>query len=473
MTRLSAWKKVPVPRNRFLPARVVISAVVISILALAITAQAQVFTTLVNFHGSNGDSPLLYGSLIQGIDGNMYGTTRVGGAHGGGTLFVVTPAGKLTTLYNFCSQNECADGAGPYSGLVLATDGNFYGTTNEGGAKQAGTIFRVTPRGSFTTLYSFPSDNSGHPSDSLIQGSDGALYGTTSFTVFKISLTGVFKVLDTFHGSDGNDAIASLIQASDGNFYGTTSGGGTGFGTIYRIAPSGAMTTLYSFCSQVNCADGNGPYAPLVQGLDGNLYGTTSTGGASGCCGTIFKMSLDGVFTTLHVFTGTDGVGAYGGLLQATDGNFYGMTSEGGSSGGGTLYEITPDGALTTLHNFDGNDGDRSVGGLFQYTTGILYGPTTQGGNVNGGTLFSLATGLGPFVSLVRNPTKVGQQFGILGQGLKGTTSVSLNGQSAAFSVKSDTLILATVPPSATTGFVTVATPSGTLTSNVPFRVLQ
>jgi uncharacterized repeat protein (TIGR03803 family) len=149
------------------------------------------------------------------------------------------------------------------------------------------------------------------------------------------------------------------------------------------------------------------------------------------------------------------------------------MAGEGGDFGGGTVYEITPDGTFTTLHNFDGSDGESSSGALFQYTSGIFYGPTTEGGNVNGGTLFSLDTGLGPFVSLVRNPTMVGQQFGILGRGLKGTTSVALNDQAVSFSAKSDTLIIATVPPGATSGFVTVATPSGTLTSNVPFRVLQ
>jgi uncharacterized repeat protein (TIGR03803 family) len=143
-----------------------------------------------------------------------------------------------------------------------------------------------------------------------------------------------------------------------------------------------------------------------------------------------------------------------------------------GGLGFGTIYQITPDGTLTTLHSFDGTDGNMSSGTLLQYTSGVFYGPTTLGGNVNGGTLFSLNMGMGPFVSLVRNPTKVGQQFGILGQGFKGTTSVTLNGQAATFTVKSGTLIIATVPPSATTGFVTVVTPSGTLTSNVPFRVL-
>jgi uncharacterized repeat protein (TIGR03803 family) len=440
---------------------------------------AQDFTTLVNFHGNNGNFPLQYGALTQGIDGNMYGTTRIAGAHHVGTVFVVTPAGKLTSLYNFCSLSNCADGANPYGGLVLATDGNFYGTTSAGGSRQSlGTIFRITPKGALTTLYTF-SDTSGvEPFSSLIQGSDGALYGTTSNTVFKITLSGVFTLLHTFQGADGLAVYAALIQASDRNLYGTTSLGGThDQGTIYRITPNGALTTLYNFCSQVNCTDGASPFAPLIQGLDGNLYGTTSEGGdsrlcQSGNCGTVFRMSLDGTLTTLYEFSGTDGEDTFGGLAEGTDGNFYGMTFAGGL-GFGTIYQITPDGILTTLHNFDGTDGNMSSGTLFQYTSGVFYGPTTGGGNVNGGTLFGLNTGLGPFVSLVRNPAKVGQQFGILGQGFKGTTSVTLNGQSVAFTVKSNTLIIATVPKGAASGYVTVATTNGTLTSNVPFRVIQ
>jgi uncharacterized repeat protein (TIGR03803 family) len=268
----------------------------------------------------------------------------------------------------------------------------------------------------------------------------------------------------------------SLLQATDNNFYATASGGGANnSGTVFRITLGGAFTTIYTFCAQPNCADGSTPNATLIQATDGNLYGTTTFGGAGGCagaCGTIFKMTTEGALTTIYSFSGSDGSYPWGGVIQAADGNFYGLTIAGGDFNLGTIFELTPEGVLTTLHSFDGTDGMQAYGRLLQGTSGTFYGATFRGGSVNGGTLFSLNTGLGPFVSLVHNPAKVGQPFGILGQGFTGTTSVSLNGNLASFSVKSETLILATVPPGATTGFVTVMTPSGTLTSNVPFRVI-
>jgi uncharacterized repeat protein (TIGR03803 family) len=443
-------------------------------------AHAQTFETLVNFHGSNGDFPLRLGALIQGTDGSMYGAAEIGGTNGGGTLFRLSPTGGLKTIYNFCSQApNCSDGTHPYAGLVLGTDGNFYGTTNKnGGTADTGTLFKITPAGALTTLYAFPSESSGYPFDSLVQGSDGAFYGTTLGTVLKINMTGKFTTLHVFRGSDGGDSYASLAQATDGNFYGTTSTGGANtVGTVFRMTLQGSLSTIYEFCGLSDCADGSTPYATLIQGTDGNLYGTTVYGGNSAnCangCGTIFKINLQGVLTTLYTFSETDGANPWSGLLQATDGNLYGFTSSGGDFGLGTIYKVTPGGELSTLHSFDGTDGSGATGRLLQHSSGVFYGATATGGNLNSGTLFSLNTGLGPFVSLVRNPTKVGQQFGILGQGFKGTTSVTLNGQSAGFSVKSNTLIIATVPQGATSGYVTVTTPNGTLTSNVPFRILN
>jgi uncharacterized repeat protein (TIGR03803 family) len=184
-------------------------------------------------------------------------------------------------------------------------------------------------------------------------------------------------------------------------------------------------------------------------------------------------MTPGGTLTTLHSFDRDDGAGPYGGVIQAIDGNFYGLTIGGGEFGDGTIFQVTPEGVVTTLHSFDGTDGTYAYGRLLQDTSGIFYGATAQGGKYNSGTLFSLDMGLGPFVAFVNNPAKVGQTFGVLGQGFTGTTSVSLNGVQATFTVVSDTFIRATVPPGATTGYVTVMTPSGTLTSNVPFRVLQ
>jgi uncharacterized repeat protein (TIGR03803 family) len=488
---------------------------------VTIAAPAQVIKTLVSFDGANGANAVV--NLVQGIDGYLYGTTFLGGngtgcifgssGSGCGTVFKISSAGSLETLYSFCNQTNCTDGENPSAGLVQATDGNFYGTTGNGGANGPhgfGTVFRITPSGTLTTLYSF------------CNGGD--------------------------HCADGSNPEAGLAQASDGNFYGTTqSGGAYDKGTVFKITAEGILTTLHSFCSEPNCADAYSPEAGLVQGADGKLYGTTYLGGsgAQGCnggCGTVFDITLRGDLTTIHDFHGTDGYGPQGtALIQATDGNFYGTTPQGGRKFGdvspGTLFRMTPGGGLTTLYDFcsqpncadgdwpygalaqgsDGNlygttsdaqggygagtvfkitpsgplttlyhfcsqpncaDGANPDGGLVQATDGEFYGTTYQSGNLacgNGygcGTVFSLDVGLGPFVAFVRPYGKVGQTGGILGQGFTGTTSVMLNGTPANFTVVSDTYLTATVPPGATTGYVTVTTPTGVLTSNVPFRVI-
>ncbi len=268
-----------------------------------------VLTTLHSFNGDDGY--YTYAGLVQASDGNFYGTTYFGGAHDSGTVFKSTPSGVLTTLYSFCSQNNCSDGYYPYAGLVLASDGDFYGTTL-GGTNHWGTVFKITPSGSMTTLHTFvghPSDG-GYPAAGLVQASDGNFYGATRYggvndqgTVFKITPSGALTTLYSFcsqrNCTDGEQPSAGLVQASDGNFYGTTLGGGAnGYGTVFKITASGALTTLYGLCSQTNCSDGANPYAALVQASDGNLYGTTSSGGNYGgyCnpygCGTVFRLVL-------------------------------------------------------------------------------------------------------------------------------------------------------------------------------------
>jgi uncharacterized repeat protein (TIGR03803 family) len=440
-------------------------------------------------------------SFSQGRNGGIYGTTSFGGANGAGTVFKIAPGGRLTTLHSFAG----ADGASVNAGLVLARDGNFYGTTGAGGAHLNGTVFKITPSGNLSTLHSFV----GFPTDGsqsfarLLQALDGNLYGTTAFggannsdlcfgmgcgTIFKITPAGVFTMLYSFcsqpNCDDGVAPYAGLVQGTDGNFYGITSGSGVK-GTVFKITGSGQLTTLHSFIF----TDGSNPYGTLVQGLDGNFYGTTGSGGSSSnCrdgCGTVFTITSSGQLTSLHSFDVTDGAFPYAGLVQGTDGNFYGATEQGGANlncpflteGCGTLFEITPNGTLATLHSFDGSDGDAIDPGLLQATDGNFYGATSYGGRRTNcqqgcGTIFSLSTGLGPFVTFVTATGKVGQSGGILGQGFTGTTSVMLNGSPARFTVKSDTFILATVPAGATTGYVTVTTPSGTLTSNVPFHVI-
>lgn len=484
---------------------------------LAIESPAQVFKTLVEFNYSNGAEPVA--PLVQGTDG-LYGTTQFGLTNNYfGTLFKITPASGLKTLYHFCSQNglPCPIGAEPMAPLLLATDGVFYGTTIYGGPPACsvgfgcGTAFKVTPT-SVTELYGFcaqPSCTDGaYPSAGLVQAADGSFYGTTTiggsyFTACQLGCGTIFKiaggVLSTVYSFcaqpycvDGFDPSGPLLQATDGKFYGTTAGAGgngeEGGGTIFKMTADGTLTTLYTFNG--NGVDGLLPAGGLVQGSDGNFYGATGEGGLYNDAGTVFKITPGGTLTTMYNFCAQpgcpDGKLTYAALVQGTDGNFYGTTLYGGDSpcipeGCGTVFQITPSGTLTTLHSFGGSDGQFPYAGLVQATDGKFYGTTAFGGVgscTNGGapigcgTIFSLDMGLGPFVTFVRSYGKVGQTGGILGQGFAGTSSVSLNGIQASFTVVSDTFIKATVPAGATTGFVTVTTPSRTLTSNVPFHVL-
>jgi len=413
------------------------------------------FTTLHSFDGTDGDGP--YGFLFQATNGDIYGTVQDGGANltlcggfGCGTVFKITPTGTLTTLYNFCVQTNCTDGSVPLTNLVQAADGDFYGTTYSGGANcvpagGCGTVFKITPSGTLTTLYSFCSQS-----------------GCT----------------------DGDYPLAGLVQAPSGNFYGTTASGGTsnactgGCGTIFKITPSGTLTTLHSF----DATDGTEPRW-LIQGSNADFYGATILGGTSTACtsgcGTVFKITPSGTFTTLHSFDGTDGAKPVL-ALQAADGKFYGTAHLGGAStactgGCGTIFKITPGGKLTTLYSFSGTDGSSPVG-LIQDTNGRFFGSTEAGGSSTActggcGTVFMMPVGLGPFVETQTTSGKVGAAVKILGSSLTGATSVTFNGTAAVFTVVSSSLIITTVPMGATTGFVTVTTPSGTLTSNQQFRV--
>jgi uncharacterized repeat protein (TIGR03803 family) len=462
---------------------------------LAISAPAQVFTTLVNFAGEDGYPRLM--SLVQGHDGNLYGTTSYGGLQGGGQVFVMTPEGTVTTLYSFCSQPpNCSDGFSPWGGLTLATDTNFYGTTNEGGTNNSGTAFRVSSQGVLTTLHRFAGPDGLAPQTPPVQAIDGFFYWSVYDSsngygvIFKSTGEGDGKVLYSFCPGRRNCSQGAsptmLVPGSDGNLYGTTAMGGSdgcsqGCGTVFKITAEGTLTTLHVFCNDFNCADGTYPLGGLVRGSDGNFYGTTY-GGGTNSRGTIFRITPAGKLTTLYSFCPqsdcTDGGSPEVAMIEATDGNLYGTTAFGGTSscagayaGCGTLFRITPTGKLTTLHSFDQTDG-AYPNGLTQATSGTFYGTTLSYGQMSGGTVFSLDMGLGPFISFVRAIGKVGQTGGILGQGFTGTTSVTINGIQASFTVVSDTYITATVPAGATTGYVTVTTPSGILTSNVPFHVI-
>jgi uncharacterized repeat protein (TIGR03803 family) len=474
--------------------------VILFCVAAASAANAQTFTTLTKFAGENGGGS--EGVLIQGLDGAFYGTTVFGAlgkcTQGCGTIFKITSEGKLRMLYRFCSEENCSDGYAPYAGLVLARDGNFYGTTAQGGNSGCGfgcgngTVFNISRDGTLTVLHAFSGADGAYPFGHLIQANDGNFYGTTlqggdsnDGTVFRITPEGVLGVVHSFNGKDGYLPDAGLVQGSDGNFYGVTREAGNqecyppyGCGTIFKLTPHGRLTTLYKFCDQPNCSDGAFPYAKLAQAADGAFYGTTIFGGDDSV-GTIFRITSEGIFTRLHSFDVTDGGYPYSGLVQGTDGSLYGTTFGGGRDqcACGTVFRITLAGGLTVLHNFTGMDGASPFSGLVQATNGLFYGTTFDGGDFTCGapdgcgTVFSLDMGLSPFVAFVRDMGKVGSTGGIIGQGFTGTTSVSLNGIPADFTLVSDTFLKATVPAGATTGFVTVTTPSGTLTSDKPFRV--
>ncbi|MGC1372264.1 MAG: choice-of-anchor tandem repeat GloVer-containing protein [Candidatus Sulfotelmatobacter sp.] len=249
-------------------------------------------TTLDSFDGSDGDGPVA--DLVQATDGDFYGTTAQGGANGYGTVYKTTSTGQLTTLYSFCSQANCADGSYPWAGLIQAANGNFYGTTSESGANDQGTVFEITPAGKLTRLHSFDGTDGSSPYAGLIQATDGDFYGTTyggadnEGTVFKITSGGTVTTLHIFLGINGAYPRAGLIRSTDGDFYGTTFSGGTnGDGTVFKITPAGTLTKLHTF----DGADGSYPYAGLIQATDGDLYGTTASGGADNE-GTVFSLSV-------------------------------------------------------------------------------------------------------------------------------------------------------------------------------------
>lgn len=467
------------------------SLVMFFFVALAVASHAQTFTNLVNFNITNGDQPG-YGPLVQGIDGNLYGTTVLGGVgsnctstYGCGTVFKVTPNGVLTTLYSFCSQPNCTDGYNPHAGLVLAANGNLYGSTQYGGVGNycnpsgCGTIFEITSQGKLSTIFSFGSSgyDGDYPLGTLVLASNQDFYGTASNggnqgggTIFKITPSGRFTNLYNFCSICGQVPYFpnwGLLQASNGNLYGAV-----GY-DIVETSLSGKLTIPYSGYDHAPFVQTVGS---LIQALDGNLYGTTS--------GTAFKMTLGGTMTTLYTSCSqpncTDGSSPFAGMIQATDGNFYGTTTQGGSTctgyayqGCGTVFKLTPGGKLTTLHSFDGLDGATPWAGLFQATNGNFYGTTSVYGTGAGvGTIFRLSVGLAPFVRALPNSGKVGAKIVILGTNLKGATRVTFDGIVATFTVVSPSEITTTVPVGATTGTVEVTTPGRKLKSNVAFKVI-
>ncbi len=451
---------------------------------------AQTFKSLKSF--DNTDAALPWATLIQGNDGNLYGTTQNGGNTacdlGCGTVFRIASNGELTT-FTFDGTN----GSQPYAGLVQDPDGAFYGVTTSGGANDLGTVFKFTPNSGLSTLYSFSANTGYAPLGGLVLASDGNFYGTASSggpaagqcdpgcgTIFKITPKGKYTTLHNFNGiPDGGAPLATMVQAPDGKLYGTASalGNAASYGTVFTITPEGKYTVVHQF----NNTDGAYPFGGLILGKDGNFYGQTDLGGASqyGAFGTVYKMTPSGKVTTLHSFEQTDGDNPISNLVQGTDGNFYGTASYGGKHPNfGTVFKITSSGKFTTLHNFDSTDGSYPYAGLVQGTNGKFYGATYAGGSSNAcpygcGTVFSLSEGLGPFVETLPNSGNAGTAVRILGTNLTGAIGVTFNGTAAKFTVISKSEIKTNVPSGATTGTLDVRTPNGTLKSNVVFRVTK
>jgi uncharacterized repeat protein (TIGR03803 family) len=382
-------------------------------------AGAQTTSEQVLYSFDQGLGPGIYGSLVQAADGNFYGISLGEGNYscsapqGCGSFFRLTPSGSFTTLYSFCNPNTLPCPSGPVGGIVQGGDGNFYGATGSGGATGYGTIFKITPTGELTTLYSFCSQQNctdGYdPGSGLIQGSDGNFYGTTLGpvfgTVFKITPSGTLtslSLLPSYAQQDPGNNNSALVQASDGNFYGTTTNLGVAQGgSVYRITPSGTVSTIYSFG---NTFDGVSPFATLVEGEDGLLYGTSYGGLITVAPGTyvngdgvIFSVTTSGELTTLYTFTGGgDGSSTDSqGLSLASDGSFYGVANKGGPGGDGSFYQISASGNFKTLYDFCGQsgcpDGEDPSGIILQGSDGNFYGSTQIGGADDLGTLFKVS----------------------------------------------------------------------------------
>ena len=371
-------------------------------------AYAGSLTTLVTFYSTNGALP---SSIIQASDGNFYGTTAMGGTtpYGKGTIFKITPDGILTTLFVFRDAN---DGFSPRA-LIEAADGNFYGTTDGGGStnqNSGGTVFKAGKDGSFTTLFRFNGTNGANPSAALIAGADGAFYGSTIYggvgykgspqtgvgTVFRVTTNGELSTLFFFDAPvHGVQPIGRLLQLDNGDFLGVTRYGGTGTnlyylgeGTVFRLGTNGSLSTLVSF----NGTNGSIPSCGLVTGLDWNLYGVTTGGGAGYpgiYSGTAFQLTSTGELTTLHSFTGWDGVDPLCEMVKGPAGKLYGTTGE-GMTNAGSVFMLSTNGTLTTIYTFTGGNDGYQPSALILAKDGNLYGATASAGAGQHGTIFRL-----------------------------------------------------------------------------------
>jgi uncharacterized repeat protein (TIGR03803 family) len=442
--------------------------VVLTLTVAAVPAHAQTYKVLYEFP-INGPAPQWPGGpLAQGRNGDLYGWSYEGGTNNDGSMWKTTPSGKVSVVYSFNATN----GPDCQNGMTVGTDGNFYGTALTS-CTGDGYVFKLTPSGTLTVLHTFTGTPDGSGPGLLVQYTDGNFYGVTNKggannygTVFKITPTGKLTILYSFDDTNNfADPTYGLTVGNDGNFYGTFAPSGYP-GGVFKITPAGVVTVLHTFTGN---PDGAEPASGVILGKDSNFYGDTVGGGAYGY-GTLFKMTPSGTLKILYSFnSSTDyATNPTAPLFQATDGNFYGVLV----SRFQDLFRFTPGGTLTVLEKFVLPGGVLPYWPLIQDTNGILYGLLQQGGTVNGGELFSLNIRAKPFVSLVSTSGKEGANIGILGQGFSSSSVVEFGGvQATSIKLTGKTFISATVPTGALTGSVTVTTGSTILTSIQTFKV--
>ncbi len=391
-----------------------------AIAALACVAgasgQAQTYTEApiysFNVTGTGGNSPV--SSLVQAGDGYFYGTTYEGGSatacggYGCGTIYKLSADGsKYTVLYTF---KDNGDGAQPYVAPIQASDGNFYGTTYGTSGTDAGSVYQLTPSGTFNTLHAFSGGtDGGFPQAMLVQGSDGNIYGTTSAggnasdcagmgcgTIFKVTPAGAFSTIYTFTGgTDGGTPIGGLVEDGAGVFYGTTStAGANSYGTVYKLSGT-TVTPVYAFCTQSLCTDGEAPQSTMWVGVNGDLYGSTVRGGSNGS-GSVFQLTTSGTLTTIGNFCtqyGCNDGSSTNGIFLGSDGVYYGTTLYGGSSSQGSVYTVTTAGVVTPLISFvGGTDASHPNDAPMQAADGNFYGSSAGGGNYGYGAIWKMTS---------------------------------------------------------------------------------
>lgn len=447
--------------------RLALACALLTVFAAA-SLHAQAYQDLYDLGCIGGCSPIDSGRLTQGVDGNLYGTTEFGGTNNDGALFFATPSGSSAPLFYF---DGAKSGANPVGALTLAsTDGNFYGTTSSGGKFGFGTLFRFNASTLKLNVLHHFSSTEGSPLVAPIEAKDKRLYGTTvAGTLYRVTLpNGPFTILPN---TVPQEPLGPLFQASDGFLYGTTELGGTNnLGTIFRMATNGTIKIIHNFTG----LDGSNPAGPLVQGKDGNLYGTTQHGGAAtDDTGTVFKLTLPSlVFSTLFSFdpfnldaTNVAGAFPFAGLLQGPDGNFYGSATNGGANTAGTLFQITPGGVFTKLFDLDSAvaNGALPETTLMEHTNGVFYGLTSGGGSFASGEFYSLTLPkVNVNITLCCNWWVIlDQPVTILGQGLRGAVAVNFGSVAAQFQPGSDTFLTAFVPSGAIDAPVSVTLATG------------